>query len=327
MEDEKVSGPYLSNIFHPTILTSKHLLEFIQLKWGPRSWRLRAHTGRGASQWVCFKLGNNLYPNLNNHFANYRFFFYRTLQEAQAVKLVHSLQGWGEIILPTRSVLLWEKNWHPAAIAGGKRSAFSPPGANVCVTGSTVFFLVLYLLDPSVLTAFSVLGLTLVVSDYIVPALTTRLVDSAEFWTPANEKAFSELCRAIIIYKERAAVSCAAFRVKRTTNPKLVWIFYTFLETCNFLFKIWHAFLLFSSTIPWQLVRLYGWPGLGTTWITYSSPMCWSPRCCLCLALSTRVFSAALAIRFRIDSGLLRRSSSLSRSLCRPLSLIASDEL
>lgn len=42
------------------------------------------------------------------------------LQETQIKKLKHSLHDWKEILLAIKSVLLWDQQWYPGAIVGGK---------------------------------------------------------------------------------------------------------------------------------------------------------------------------------------------------------------
>ncbi|CAG2064099.1 unnamed protein product, partial [Timema podura] len=74
-------------------------------------------------------------------------------------ELKRELEGWREVILPLNSVLLWENNFYPGLLAG--------------VT--TAFFLLFWLLDPSLLTTVSVIGLVAALVDYLVPTLTASL--------------------------------------------------------------------------------------------------------------------------------------------------------
>jgi len=124
--------------------------------------------------------------------------------EVQIIRMKHSLESWREIILPIHSVLLWEKNWHPGAI----------------ISGTTFLFLSLWLLDPSVLTTVSILGLTVTISDYVVPMLTAAIFKQ-EAWTAAKDTTLYNFCRGIVVYRAKVEVSCAAFYVMRTSKPKM----------------------------------------------------------------------------------------------------------
>jgi len=123
-------------------------------------------------------------------------------QEAQIVGLKHSLESWREIILPVHSVLMWDKNWHPGAIVGG----------------TTFLFLSLWLLDPSVLTTVSILGLTVTISDYVVPLVAAALF-RPDSWT--KEKEFYDFCRAIVVYRAKVSVSVSTFYMMRTSRPRM----------------------------------------------------------------------------------------------------------
>lgn len=125
--------------------------------------------------------------------------------EPQIRSLRDSLDDWKEILLPIKSVILWDKNWHPAAIIGV----------------STIFFTLVWLLDPSILSALSLIGLTLTISDYIVPVLAKSLF-KPELWTAVKEKQFEEICKAVVLYQNKIHSSVHLYFGMRSERPKLV---------------------------------------------------------------------------------------------------------
>ncbi|XP_016104478.1 ADP-ribosylation factor-like protein 6-interacting protein 1 isoform X2 [Sinocyclocheilus grahami] len=77
-------------------------------------------------------------------------------------QLEEQLQGWGEVILAGDQVLRWEKPWYPAALVGA----------------TTILFMLIYFLDPSVLTGLSCAVMILCLADYLVPTLAPRVFGS-----------------------------------------------------------------------------------------------------------------------------------------------------
>lgn len=105
---------------------------------------------------------------------------------------------------------------------------------------STIFFTIIWLLDPSILSTLSLIGLTLTISDYLVPVVAKSMF-KAETWTPTKEKQFDELCQSIIVYYNKIDASFATYVEKRTTNPKLVSVSRFSLRIrsfCRFLFAV-----------------------------------------------------------------------------------------
>jgi hypothetical protein len=126
-------------------------------------------------------------------------------QEAQIRKLKHGLENWKEIALQGKKVFIWERQWHPTALVGG----------------STVLFMFLWLLDPSILTVVSVFGLCVTVSDYVIPSVASSFF-KPEKWTARREKEFEELCTNIVLYKARLELTWSRYYKLKTTNRKLV---------------------------------------------------------------------------------------------------------
>ncbi|XP_048860510.1 ADP-ribosylation factor-like protein 6-interacting protein 1 [Brienomyrus brachyistius] len=97
-------------------------------------------------------------------------------------QLEEQLQGWGEVILASDRVLRWEKPWFPGAL----------------VAVSTVIFLLVYFLDPSVLTGVSCAVMILCLADYLVPTLAPRVFGSNK-WTTEQQQRFHEICRNLVM--------------------------------------------------------------------------------------------------------------------------------
>ncbi|KAF3845907.1 hypothetical protein F7725_002985 [Dissostichus mawsoni] len=76
----------------------------------------------------------------------------------ETAQLEEQLQGWGEVILAGDRVVRWEKPWFPGALMGA----------------TTMLFLMIYYLDPSVLTGLSCAVMLLCLADYLVPTLAPR---------------------------------------------------------------------------------------------------------------------------------------------------------
>nr|CAD7409249.1 unnamed protein product [Timema poppensis] len=128
-------------------------------------------------------------------------------QDKRVKELKRELEGWREVILPLNSVILWENNLYPGLLAG--------------VT--TAFFLLFWLLDPSLLTTVSVIGLVAALVDYLVPTLTASL-SHPESWTGAKERKLEEICRALAIAEHQGFSYCKTFYDMRNTRPKMYYL-------------------------------------------------------------------------------------------------------
>lgn len=104
----------------------------------------------------------------------------------ETAQLEEQLQGWGEVILAGDRVLRWEKPWFPAALMGA----------------TTVLFLLVYYLDPSVLTGLSCAVMLLCLADYLVPTLAPRVFGSNK-WTTEQQQRFHEICGNLVRTQRR----------------------------------------------------------------------------------------------------------------------------
>lgn len=90
------------------------------------------------------------------------------------------------MILAGDRVLRWEKPWFPAALMGA----------------TTVLFLLVYYLDPSVLTGLSCAVMLLCLADYLVPTLAPRVFGSNK-WTTEQQQRFHEICGNLVRTQRR----------------------------------------------------------------------------------------------------------------------------
>ncbi|KAK7938532.1 hypothetical protein WMY93_001858 [Mugilogobius chulae] len=104
----------------------------------------------------------------------------------ETAHLEEQLQAWGEVILAGDRVLRWEKPWFPGALVGA----------------TSVLFLLIYYLDPSVLTGLSCTVMLLCLADYLVPTLAPRVFGSNK-WTTEQQQRFHEICGNLVKTQRR----------------------------------------------------------------------------------------------------------------------------
>ncbi|XP_069725993.1 ADP-ribosylation factor-like protein 6-interacting protein 1 [Phaenicophaeus curvirostris] len=105
---------------------------------------------------------------------------------SETASLEEQLQGWGEVILITDKVLRWERAWFPLVLMS--LVSFS--------------FLMIYYLDPSVLSGVSCFVMFLCLADYLVPALAPRIFGSNK-WTTEQQQRFHEICSNLVKSRRR----------------------------------------------------------------------------------------------------------------------------
>ncbi|XP_017780637.1 PREDICTED: ADP-ribosylation factor-like protein 6-interacting protein 1 isoform X2 [Nicrophorus vespilloides] len=153
--------------------------------------------------------------------------------DIQITYLKNALEGWKEIILPLDSIMHWEKHWHPFSIVGS----------------STMFFLMVWLMDPSVLTTIALVGLTCTISDYFVPILVSSLLKSDQ-WTDKQEDKFDKICRSLIISKEKFSITYRSYILLRSTRPKMFYgLTLVSLMICAWIGNIIHNLLLIYMVV------------------------------------------------------------------------------
>lgn len=73
-----------------------------------------------------------------------------------------------------------------------------PHHAPVLAASVSALFLLIWILNTSILTTISVIGIILTIADYTVPLLSTSLIDSSKFG-PAEETVYENVCSEIAL--------------------------------------------------------------------------------------------------------------------------------
>ncbi|KAJ8722519.1 hypothetical protein PYW07_003699 [Mythimna separata] len=128
-------------------------------------------------------------------------------QEQQVKKLKRFLEGWRMALLPLKSIILWEQQWHPCAIIGSV----------------SFLYTLIWLLDLNSLATFAVIGLFLNFVDFIVPVICNSLYGPSA-WTGQHEKTFEEVCKSIVATYNKSLHSIHQFYSLRETSPYMYYI-------------------------------------------------------------------------------------------------------
>ncbi|XP_077590466.1 ADP-ribosylation factor-like protein 6-interacting protein 1 [Stigmatopora nigra] len=104
----------------------------------------------------------------------------------ETAQLEDQLQAWGDVILAGDRVLRWEKPWFPGALMGA----------------TAILFLLIYYLDPSVLTGVSSGVMLLCLADYLVPTFAPRVFGSNK-WTTEQQQRFHQICGNLVKTQRR----------------------------------------------------------------------------------------------------------------------------
>ncbi|KAG6448324.1 hypothetical protein O3G_MSEX005461 [Manduca sexta] len=163
-------------------------------------------------------------------------------QEQQTKKLKRLLEGWRVALLPLKSVILWEQQWHPCAIVGAL----------------SVFYLLIWLMDLNTLASFAIMGLILNFIDFIVPVICNSLYGPSS-WTGQQEKMFEEICKDIVAHYNKVIYKIRSFYALRETSPFMYYII-SISMLCTMAWiasSINNIFLLYIlSTV------MFLWPGI-----------------------------------------------------------------
>lgn len=124
----------------------------------------------------------------------------------QVKQLKRRLELWREAVLPVYAVLVWEKPWHPGLLAGV----------------STVFFLLFWYLDPSVLTTLALMALVATICDYAIHLFGSyaRHPEQGDKWTGKDEKKLEEVCQNVVSTQAIIVSSVSSFFQMRNSRTK-----------------------------------------------------------------------------------------------------------
>ncbi|XP_049867588.1 ADP-ribosylation factor-like protein 6-interacting protein 1 [Pectinophora gossypiella] len=128
-------------------------------------------------------------------------------QEQQVKKLKRLLEGWRMALLPLKSVMLWEQQWHPCAIVGAV----------------SFLYMLIWLMDLNSLTTFATMGLILNFIDFIIPIICNSIYGPSA-WTGQHEKVFEDICRSIVAQYNKSLLQVRSFYSMRESSPLMYYV-------------------------------------------------------------------------------------------------------
>ncbi|XP_071131298.1 ADP-ribosylation factor-like protein 6-interacting protein 1 [Mytilus edulis] len=127
-------------------------------------------------------------------------------KSARLERIKKDLEGWKEVLLPLNGLINWEKPYHPPIIVG---------------LSTFVFFLIWYF-QPSILTTFSLIGLAIILIDFLVPMVGPTLMSSR--WTGREERQYEDVCIRMLNAKTHFSNFYEAMVDLKTNRPKMYFI-------------------------------------------------------------------------------------------------------
>lgn len=121
----------------------------------------------------CIWYYNLPYNKCRHHEKNTKIKFQKRAQ----IKLKHDLEPFRNAIVGAYGVLTWEKQYYAGVVFGA----------------ISILYLLLWYLDLSFITLFSLLALLSFFMDFVIPVL-SRLVSSGGKWDGEQEAKFEEVC-------------------------------------------------------------------------------------------------------------------------------------
>ncbi|XP_014370337.2 ADP-ribosylation factor-like protein 6-interacting protein 1 [Papilio machaon] len=128
-------------------------------------------------------------------------------QEQQVKILKRVLEGWRMVLLPLKSIFLWEQQWHPCAI----------------FASISLIYLVIWLLDLNFLATMAIIGLFINSVDFLVPIICNSIY-TPSYWDGQKEKMFEDICRSLVNYYNKMLQNIYTFYSLRETSPCVYFI-------------------------------------------------------------------------------------------------------
>ncbi|XP_013146165.1 PREDICTED: ADP-ribosylation factor-like protein 6-interacting protein 1 [Papilio polytes] len=128
-------------------------------------------------------------------------------QEQQVRILKRVLEGWRMVLLPLKSIFLWEQQWHPCAI----------------FASTSLTYLIIWLLDLNFLATIAIVGLFVNFIDFLVPIICNSIYTPSD-WTGQKEKMFEDICRSLVNYYNKILQNIYTFYSLRETSPYVYYI-------------------------------------------------------------------------------------------------------
>ncbi|KAL4240075.1 ADP-ribosylation factor-like protein 6-interacting protein 1 [Mactra antiquata] len=119
----------------------------------------------------------------------------------------NDLEGWREVLLPLNNLLNWDKPIYPGIIVGL----------------TTFLFLLIWYFEPSVLTTFSLIGLTLSLTDFLVPIVGPTVLGGKK-WTGVQEKQYEQICIRIHNFRYHIHDAVDTMITLKNDRPKVYFI-------------------------------------------------------------------------------------------------------
>ncbi|KAL8619204.1 hypothetical protein ACOMHN_049986 [Nucella lapillus] len=119
-------------------------------------------------------------------------------------QLKRDLDGWRIAFLPIRSLLTWEKPYYPAIIFGVL----------------TFVFALIWIIEPSVMTTFAVLGLVTIAADFIIPFVSPFIFPSVQ-WTGREQEQFEDACERLLHFRNHVSDCLRAMAILKHERPKI----------------------------------------------------------------------------------------------------------
>lgn len=148
-------------------------------------------------------------------------------------RLKKDLEGYRELILPLNKLLEWEQQHYPAIIIGV----------------ITFIFSIVWYVEPSVLTTFSLLGVLLCAVDFAVPTVSGYLFSGSE-WTVVQERSFENICVRLLNARTHINNVRIALMNLKNDKPKM----YLVVMMGAFAFGAWIGSLIDNLLLTYLMV-------------------------------------------------------------------------
>nr|XP_053642225.1 ADP-ribosylation factor-like protein 6-interacting protein 1 isoform X2 [Cherax quadricarinatus] len=131
-------------------------------------------------------------------------------QDRRVKTLRRELEGWREVLCFMHSLLIWEKHYYPF----------------ISISAVTTLFLSIWYIEPSMLTLFSVMGITVTLCDYLVPQIVPWIV-GAHFWTGAHERRYEQIITSIASLCGLASYISNTLTTMKESKPRTYFVMVT----------------------------------------------------------------------------------------------------
>ncbi|KAK3872226.1 hypothetical protein Pcinc_022693 [Petrolisthes cinctipes] len=139
-------------------------------------------------------------------------------QERRVRTLRRELEGWREVLCALYSMIIWEKHYYPA----------------ISISAVTTFFMAIWYIEPSILTLFSVLGIIVTISDYLVPQVVPWVV-GPHHWNGTHERRYDHIITSLASLAGLAAYVSSTLTAMKESKPRTYFV----VVTGSLLFCAW----------------------------------------------------------------------------------------